>query len=148
MRKLTDDCIDHGRKGYGLGYATAWVNKDGQRLSTTLHRKIFYESTGEWPEVVRHKCDNPRCINPQHLEAGTQLDNVHDCISRGRLGDCRNFGASNGRTVLTEEQVIEIRTIYIKGSKQFGFPALSRRFGISISQVKRVVDGVHHAKVN
>lgn len=148
MRKLTDDCIDHGRKGYGLGYATAWVNKDGQHLSTTLHRKVFYEATGEWPEVVRHRCDNPRCINPQHLEAGTQLDNVHDCISRGRLGDCRNFGTSNGRTVLTEEQVVEIRTVYIKGSKQFGLPALSRRYGISVSQVKRVVDGVHHAKVN
>jgi hypothetical protein len=34
--------------------------------------------------VVRHRCDNPPCLNPEHLETGTQLNNVQDMVSRGR----------------------------------------------------------------
>lgn len=141
-------CIDHGCKGYGLGYATAWVFYDGRKRSTTRHRKVYYEATGDWPEVVRHKCDNPRCINPDHLEGGTQLDNVQDCIKRNRLGDSRNFGAANGRTLLTPGQVKLARALHIKGSKECGTAALARHFGISPSQMWRVVNNVHHTQVN
>ena len=57
--------------------------------------------------VVRHKCDNPKCINPEHLELGTQQDNVQDSVQRGRA--IRSPGASNGRSKLTEAQAIAIR---------------------------------------
>lgn len=134
-------CIDHGRKGFGLGYATAWIHYQGKRFTTTLHRKVYHAATGDWPEVVRHKCDNPRCINPEHLEGGTQVDNVRDCAERGRQGDCRNFGRSNGRCVLSPEQVASIRARYEPGNGM----SLAREFGISRSQVGRIVSGVHHA---
>lgn len=39
-------CIDHGCKGFGLGYATAWLVQDGHRFTTTKHRKLYYEATG------------------------------------------------------------------------------------------------------
>lgn len=141
-------CIDHACKGFGLGYATAWVVRDGKKASTTKHRKVYYEHTGEWPEVVRHTCDNPRCINPHHLVGGTQIDNVRDCKERGREGDCRNFGMTNGRCVVTPEIIDSIRRRYVRGSRTDGLPALSRCYGVSISQVARIVKHVHHKKIN
>lgn len=41
---------------------------------------------GEIPDknVIRHKCDNPACINPSHLEIGTQKDNMKDAEKRNR----------------------------------------------------------------
>ena len=139
------ECIDHECKGMGLGYATAWIRLPcGKKYSSTKHRRVHYEATGELPEVVRHKCDNPRCINPEHLESGTYVDNMRDCKERGRQGDTRNYGAANGRTVLSPEDVQIIRKQYRKGSREYGLPALSRRFGVGTSQIHRVVKGVHH----
>lgn len=139
------ECVDHGRKGYGIGYATAWVKVDGQKKPTTLHRKVFLETYGYLPEVVRHTCDNPRCINPVHLQAGTQLDNVRDMHERGRAGDCRNFGKANGRAVLSDAEVRQIRSEYIKGSRLYGLPALAAKYGVGTSQIHRIVKGMQRA---
>ena len=48
------------------------------------HRFSFFITYGYYPEVVRHKCDNPRCVNPFHLQAGTQKENCQDTVARGR----------------------------------------------------------------
>ena len=58
--------------------------------------------------VVRHKCDNPICVNPNHLEVGTQKDNVQDMVSRGRARHGVSLGESHGLSKLTEQQVLEI----------------------------------------
>lgn len=141
----TSQCIDHGRKGFGIGYATAWLLVDGVRKTTTLHRKVHFERTGELPEVVRHTCDNPRCINPDHLVSGTYASNMQDMHDRGRAGDCRNFGEDNGRAVLTDQQCKVIRAEYVKGSRDSGLPALSRKYGVSTSQIWRIVKGEQRA---
>ena len=134
-------CCDHGRKGFGLGYATAWVTVDGRTFTTTLHRKVHYEATGEWPEVVRHTCDNARCIEPTHLVGGTQTDNMADCAERNRLGDCRNLGEANGRTILSDSDVAAIRAAYIPRSRTAGTPALARQYGCGTSQIWRILQG-------
>lgn len=36
--------------------------------------------------VLLHACDNPRCVNPDHLKPGTQSQNVRDCVRKGRHG--------------------------------------------------------------
>jgi hypothetical protein len=60
------------------------VNYCGKRWS--LHRIVYTLTKGQIPEgqVVRHKCDNSLCINPVHLELGTQYDNCQDAKQRGR----------------------------------------------------------------
>lgn len=129
------ECVDHGRVGFGLGYATAWL----AGRTTTLHRKVYYEHTGELPEVVRHTCDNARCINPTHLLGGSQVDNMADMRVRGRTGDSRNFGEANGRTLVSDADVLAIRSTYTKGCRANGLPALARRYKLSVSQVWRIV---------
>lgn len=135
------DCIDHGCKGYGLGYATAWVNYDGRKVSTTKHRKVYYMHTGEWPEVVRHKCDNPRCINPEHLEGGTHLDNMQDMVVRGRAKQPESLGTLNGRARLDEGTVKYLRQMFIKGDKDWGVAAIAKRLGMGTSPIHRMLTG-------
>lgn len=68
-------------KGYGK------VRRGG--VLTGAHRYALSETLGR-PiapgRVVMHSCDNPSCINPQHLSEGTQSQNMRDCISKGRGG--------------------------------------------------------------
>lgn len=70
------------------------------------HRFCYELFNGPIPEnmVIRHTCDNPKCVNPYHLETGTQLDNMRDKMLRNRQAK----GASNGRSILTEDQVRRI----------------------------------------
>lgn len=53
------------------------------------HRVSYEKVNGKIKEglVIRHKCDNPECTNPDHLEVGTQKDNMVDCSRRGRLNE-------------------------------------------------------------
>jgi hypothetical protein len=60
--------------------------------------------------LVRHKCDNPGCVNPEHLELGSYQDNYADMLSRGRTNYTgRLAGAKNTNAKLTEELVRAIR---------------------------------------
>ena len=80
-----------------------------------MSRFIYSEMFGEIPEglVVRHKCDNPLCINPEHLELGTHQDNANDRVKRDRQAK----GSRNGNAILNEEQVKEIKLLILNGKK-------------------------------
>lgn len=89
------------RQGYGqIAVATKDIRL-AHRVSWFLHR-------GEMPPAhikVCHACDNPACVNPDHLWLGSQRDNTADCINKGRARRSKQRGSSNGRAVLTEAQV-------------------------------------------
>ena len=81
-------------------------------------------------DIVRHKCDNPHCINPDHLEIGSNYDNIQDRNKRGRTAKNEN----HGRAKLTNEQVIEI--YHMSGSQQ----SIADKYGVSqrlVSLIKR-----------
>lgn len=57
---------------------------DSKNSNIKVHREVFFDTCGYYPEVVRHSCDNPKCINPEHLVGGTYLDNLQDRQDRKR----------------------------------------------------------------
>lgn len=67
------------KSGYGRMRVTIGESKDqGQTKYFSKHRIAFWEKYGEYPELVRHKCNNPRCYNAEHLEKGNHKDNMLD----------------------------------------------------------------------
>ena len=91
------------RKTNADGYYKISINNK----TLLLHRLVYQQENNciiTSNDIIRHKCDNPKCINPQHLEIGTAKDNVKDRVLRKR-------GATNenhGRAKLTNEEVKEI----------------------------------------
>lgn len=83
---------------------------------TLVHRFAYEYTFGGIPDglIVMHKCDNELCSNPDHLKAGTQLENVHDCISkkRDRVHCSKNLGVLNPNSQLDPELVRKIRSEY------------------------------------
>lgn len=112
------------------------------------HRISYEVHVGKIPDglCVLHKCDNPSCVNPNHLRVGTKLDNTRDMISKGRARFKEGTGAidplrgeDNPGSVLTESQVAYIRRVYIARHPQFGQCALARKFSVSQGTIHRVV---------
>jgi hypothetical protein len=133
-------CKGHKQKGGPKGYGNTTFN--GRKIP--LHRKVYCTAYNISPEsiaglVVRHKCDNPRCINPEHLELGTVKDNVHDCITRGRARRGVSKGEQNGYSKLTAQQVDYIRKTYRWYSREHGTPAIAASLGVSVSAVHDVL---------
>ena len=70
------------------------------------HRVAFEIFKGPIPKgkVIRHKCDNPHCVNPKHLFVGDQVKNYQDSLSRGRTAGQVCPERLRTRQKLTEEQ--------------------------------------------
>lgn len=76
------------RRDHKLPYGRIWINK----RQKTVHRVAYEVFKGKIPKglLVCHICDNPPCINPNHLFLGTQKDNSHDRDKKGRWIDWHN----------------------------------------------------------
>lgn len=87
--------------GYGRLLVRGHFNK-AHRVSYRIH-------FGKIPDglMVLHKCNNRRCVNPDHLYAGTHGNNMRDRKLAGTYG--RDF---NGRTKVSSEQAELIRKVY------------------------------------
>ena len=89
-----------GKRGDGYGHF-------GYQYRTwAAHRLSFYVTYGYEPPVVRHKCDNPKCVNPFHLEPGTQKDNCRDTVERGRHPNASKTKCKNGHPYTEENTYI------------------------------------------
>ena len=86
-------------KGYGR------IQHNGKMQ--LAHRISYHLHIAKTNQFVLHNCDNPCCVNPEHLYAGTQKDNMRDRSARNRCWDQR--GENGPRAKLTAKQVLEIR---------------------------------------
>ena len=102
------------------------------------HRVAFFLAHGRWPEPqALHKCDGGGlgCVRHDHIYEGTQRDNMADMMAKGRNGETRRVGSENGRSIITETDVIQIRALVDNGVKS---RVVAERFGIGASAVRKI----------
>lgn len=102
------DSCGYGLIGTGKG---SRVIERAHRVSWKLHNPHSLIPKGI---KVLHKCDNPACVNPDHLFLGTQLDNMKDMLSKGRSNYVK--GQKQGLAKLTEEKVSHMRKLWDSGT--------------------------------
>lgn len=138
-------CVKHGcwewlgpRQASGHGYWT----KNG--LRDKAHRWSYRLHFGEPPpgKFICHTCDNPSCVNPGHLYAGTHLENMRDMRERGRAA--RPIGEKHPGARLTESDVAAIRSLHGAGETQ---RSLAKRFGVAPSTISMAVRGANWGHV-
>lgn len=131
---------------YGICRVEGRRNGYAHRIAFELHNKRP-PAPGL---VVRHKCDNPICVNPAHLLEGTHGDNVHDAQERGRLATgernamsrpevrAKLAGANNPMAKLSPDQVEAIRAAASQGVRKI---ELARTYGVCRSLITLIVKG-------
>ena len=127
-------CMDCHQNPQPKGYCR--VGFEGKMV--TAHRLVWEVENGmQVPDglVVRHKCDNPRCINPSHLIVGTHADNMRDRNERGRQAHLR--GEANGCAKLTEIDVARIRKMHADEGHTYG--DIAGQFGVTAAAVGSIV---------
>jgi len=115
-------------KGYGFFWTGARVGV-AHRVSYELHR-------GEIPDglLVMHKCDNRRCVNPEHLLVGSYADNALDAHAKGR----GVIGTTHGMSKLSPDGVREIRRMR---ASRVQLHDIAKRFGVTKSCIWSVLTG-------
>lgn len=105
------------KNGYGYCHADNKLYR--------AHRVAYEVFVGPIPDglVVRHRCNNRRCVRPEHLLVGTQQENLDDMKQAKRSA----AGSRNARAILTDAQVIEIRRAYAEDGATY--KQLAARFG-------------------
>ncbi len=126
------------------GYGSFWVNERGASISAHI---VAYElAYGEIPSiegyhgtVIRHKCDNKPCCNPDHLLAGTIGDNNRDTVARGRHKGKNGTKPGEGHpgVKLSTEEVKLIRETYVP--RRMGYRELGRMFDVHYSTIWLIV---------
>jgi hypothetical protein len=125
FHKKGDCWIWHSQKtksGYGV-ISHRCVTYYSHRLSYEIHKgKIIGK------KEVCHTCDNPSCVNPDHLFLGTHTENMHDAINKGRV---------TGKTCLSDDDVREIRQLHNLGCNN---NEIARKFKTIQPTISRIVN--------
>ena len=154
------------RKYFDVGEATEyWPWKGGlvggygrfnwEKCSNYAHRAAYTLFIGpiERKDVIRHTCDNRRCVNPAHLLRGTQSDNMRDMMVRGRAPFQKNpelykdlgrrtgltqRGENHARAKLSNEDVRIIRYLASRGAFHVD---IAKTFFVSKDCIAGIVSG-------
>ena len=98
------------------GYGQLMCCENYKLINHRTHRmsyEIYYGKLITKEMFVCHKCDNHKCVNPDHLFLGTHQDNMNDMVNKGRQSP--GLIENNGNAKLTWIKVREIRTLYNEG---------------------------------
>ncbi len=117
-------CTSHAKDKFGYC-------RCARKTQTYVHRAIYEGVYGQIPTnmYICHTCDNPSCININHLYLGTPIDNTNDRSNRNRSA----IGEKSGRSKISNAQALEIYNDISHTHKE-----LSIIYNIDESQVSRI----------
>lgn len=121
-------------QGYGL---ISFNTAKNRRTTMAAHRFIYWQATKEdiTDRVIMHLCDNPSCININHLQAGSYQDNTIDMIAKDRQNKDYRFTKRRRIRRLSDEQVYMIRAM------QAPIATIAKAFSVSQSYVSKLKNG-------
>lgn len=117
-------------KGYGQ------IKVSGERINMYAHRLSYWIHKGEDPgrKQVCHTCDNPKCVNPDHLFIGTSQENHDDMVKKDR----HTRGERSATAKLSEKEVLQLKDCLSLDMTQ---KQIAAAFQISQVQVSRIKTG-------
>lgn len=112
------------------GYGLISDSSNGRKHTVLAHRAVFIALNGPVPEglIVMHTCDNRACINPEHLAAGTQKENIADMMRKHRAPTSTLPGEMNGNAKLDSAGVLDIRKRISNGERIIN---IASEYGVS-----------------
>lgn len=130
-------CIEWQGSINKYGYGLTNIN----RKTVTAHRAMYALKVGPIPDgaFLLHTCDNPKCVNPEHLVIGDTNQNMADMVTKGR--QYKPVGSMNNMSKITEKEALEI----FNGDGCF--QDIADAYGISRSTVSMIKSGKRWAHV-
>jgi lambda repressor-like predicted transcriptional regulator len=121
----------------GGGYGGFWYKNKMYRA----HRFAYELFKGSIPEglYVCHSCDNPGCVNPEHLWLGTQKENLEDAVRKRRMSREDRIGTKNWNAKLTISKVKEARELWKFGNT---IRSLACKYGVSYESMRNALNGI------
>jgi hypothetical protein len=127
---------------YGQGYGVLRVGNKFIRA----HRFSYEYYVKEIPEnmIIMHLCDNPKCVNFNHLKLGTQLENIQDCVKKNR----KSIGSKQPNSKLKDDQVLDIK-IALQNPYLGIQLELAKKYGVTTTLISRIKKGLtwSHIKI-
>jgi hypothetical protein len=122
------------------------VSKSGYAYTqgSPAHRVVFQlfngpisKLPGHHGGVVRHSCDNRKCVNPEHLKLGTTRDNLQDQIDRGSV-ETGTRCSIKGKRVLTNAEVVEVKQLREDG---WTYTRIAEKFDMACGSIHEIING-------
>ena len=129
---------DRNAKGYGR----VGVRRSPGKWSTRrAHRVMWRLAHGAIPDGLRvlHHCDNPCCVNPNHLFLGSPKDNTQDMLRKRRAAGHWPCGEAHPHATLSGREVWKVVNMWLDGVPQ---TRIARRFGCGHSAIYAITHGV------
>ena len=131
-------CIEYANGKLKHKYGLISITLDMNRKSVPAHRAM-YMAVNDCLDLpsnihIRHKCDNPCCVNIDHLEPGTPKDNTQDCVERDRRA--KKYRLHTRHRTVSDETIRAIRAEHPSMRQKL----IAEKYGVSIGYVSKILN--------